>query len=199
MQIGEGQLVSEITAEPHVGELQKDEKGYLFDPKFREVFAKKNRYDEATMLDMETIRAMVFAGKLAYAGFEDYLGGLDLSFPQFRALMCIDTFGRNGTQLHPISQWLGVTPRAVTGMVDALEAQGLVERVPDPTDRRAVIARTTEIGLAKARKALTMHASALRQVMGTLTEEEKLQLRHLSLKVLAAAKEAAAERRKANG
>src|SRR5438034_10348862 len=97
---------------------------------------------------------MVFAGKVSYAGFEDRIASLDLTFPQFRALMCIDTFGPGGTQLHPIAGWLGVTPRAVTGMIDALEAQGLVARTSDPTDRRALIARPPAAALAKARAPL---------------------------------------------
>jgi hypothetical protein len=62
-----------------------------------------------------------------------------------------------------------------------------------------MIARPTTAGIAKARKSFDIHASALHKVMGILTEEEKLQLRHLSLKVLAAAKEVAVERRRANG
>jgi DNA-binding MarR family transcriptional regulator len=34
---------------------------------------------------------------------------------------------------------IGLTPGAVTGMVDRLERSGLVERTPDPADRRRVV------------------------------------------------------------
>ena len=45
-----------------------------------------------------------------------------------------------------LSQALGVTPRNVTGLVDALEATGFVARTPHPTDRRATLITLTERG-----------------------------------------------------
>ncbi|WP_367323311.1 MarR family winged helix-turn-helix transcriptional regulator [Streptomyces sp. HUAS ZL42] len=41
---------------------------------------------------------------------------------------------------------LGVTPRNVTGLLDALEADGLVARATHPTDRRATLVSLTERG-----------------------------------------------------
>ncbi|WJL94684.1 MarR family transcriptional regulator [Microbacterium sp. ET2] len=42
---------------------------------------------------------------------------------------------------------LKVSPRNVTGLVDALEASGHVERAPHPTDRRATLVTLTGLGL----------------------------------------------------
>jgi DNA-binding MarR family transcriptional regulator len=41
---------------------------------------------------------------------------------------------------------LGVTPRYVTTLVDALDATGLAERLPHPSDRRAVLVSLTKRG-----------------------------------------------------
>ena len=41
---------------------------------------------------------------------------------------------------------LGVSPRNVTGLVDALEAAGYLERKSHPHDRRAVLVTLTELG-----------------------------------------------------
>ena len=41
---------------------------------------------------------------------------------------------------------LDVTPRNVTGLVDALESHGFVERGPHPSDRRATLVRLTAAG-----------------------------------------------------
>lgn len=41
---------------------------------------------------------------------------------------------------------LDVTPRNVTGLVDALESTGFVHRRPHPTDRRAILVELTESG-----------------------------------------------------
>jgi DNA-binding MarR family transcriptional regulator len=43
-----------------------------------------------------------------------------------------------------------VTPRNVTALVDALEAQGLVTRQPHPLDRRALLVAPTRAGRAMA-------------------------------------------------
>lgn len=45
-----------------------------------------------------------------------------------------------------LSRALSCTPRNVTGLVDALEAGGLVARAPHPTDRRATLVTLTEQG-----------------------------------------------------
>ncbi len=50
-----------------------------------------------------------------------------------------------------LSRALRVTPRNITGLVDALEADGLVARAAHPTDRRATVVALTEKGLNLAR------------------------------------------------
>lgn len=50
-----------------------------------------------------------------------------------------------------LSRALRVTPRNITGLVDALEADGLVARTAHPTDRRATVVALTEKGLKLAR------------------------------------------------
>jgi DNA-binding MarR family transcriptional regulator len=47
-----------------------------------------------------------------------------------------------------LSEVLQCTPRNVTGLVDALEDAGLVERRPHPTDRRATLVTLTKAGQA---------------------------------------------------
>ncbi|NEC67775.1 MarR family transcriptional regulator [Streptomyces sp. SID9727] len=49
-----------------------------------------------------------------------------------------------------IAQKLKCEPSNVTGIVDRLEARGLVERRPDPGDRRVKLAAPTERGAATA-------------------------------------------------
>jgi DNA-binding MarR family transcriptional regulator len=45
---------------------------------------------------------------------------------------------------------LGVTPRNVTGLVDALQASGYVVRAVHPTDRRAILVTLTAVGVTAA-------------------------------------------------
>jgi DNA-binding MarR family transcriptional regulator len=49
-------------------------------------------------------------------------------------------------RLNELAERLRIVPRSTTEVVDALEAAGLVERRPDPHDRRAVQVGLTEQG-----------------------------------------------------
>jgi DNA-binding MarR family transcriptional regulator len=58
-----------------------------------------------------------------------------LSLPQSFALQQLNPEGRPES-MRALAQCLHVDPSAITGLVDRLEAKGLVERRPDPDDRR---------------------------------------------------------------
>jgi DNA-binding MarR family transcriptional regulator len=51
-----------------------------------------------------------------------------------------------------LSEALGVTPRNVTGLVDALQADGFVTREAHPKDRRATLVTLTRRGSAAGAK-----------------------------------------------
>jgi DNA-binding MarR family transcriptional regulator len=51
-----------------------------------------------------------------------------------------------GATQRELSQALRCTPRNVTGLLDALEAAGLVSRGRHPTDRRATVVTLTDVG-----------------------------------------------------
>jgi DNA-binding MarR family transcriptional regulator len=74
-----------------------------------------------------------------------------------------------------------VTPRTMTDLIDVLERDGLVNRAPDPVDRRSVLAVITEPGLARIdavhRDAVVAQAAVARG----FTSEQLVQLRHLCL------------------
>ena len=68
----------------------------------------------------------------------------DLSPHHVRALRVVTE--RSGTRLSELAEALHIAPRSATEVADALQARGLVERTPDPTDRRAVVLAPTEEG-----------------------------------------------------
>ncbi len=172
----------------------------MYDAAFRENVVRYGRLEGERLLRTEAIRAMVMATKRLDHVIEEQLEGLDISYGQFKALMCVKNFGSGGTQMNTIAGFLQVTPRNVTGLVDNLEAAGLVERVPDPADRRATIVRATPTGESAAVRGRRAHEALMGKLMGILSEEEMLQLRHLSTKLLRAVEEVSAgDRRKTNG
>ncbi len=68
----------------------------------------------------------------------------DITPSQARALM---TLRRHGPiRLSVLSDHLRIAARSATEVVDALQDRGLVERRPDPHDRRATLVRLTRTG-----------------------------------------------------
>ena len=76
--------------------------------------------------------------------WRDVLAPWDLSPHQARALKVVCE--RDGVRLSDLAETLRIAPRSATEVADALQERGLVERTPDPGDRRAVILRATDEG-----------------------------------------------------
>lgn len=64
---------------------------------------------------------------------------------QVQLLLMVDLLG-DRPRMGEVRERLGVTGRAITSAVDALERDGLLRREPDPTDRRASRLAITETG-----------------------------------------------------
>jgi DNA-binding MarR family transcriptional regulator len=63
---------------------------------------------------------------------------------QLRALRVLRRHGI--MRLSELSDRLHIAPRSATGVVDVLEARGMVQRRPDPGDRRATLVEVTDEG-----------------------------------------------------
>ena len=72
----------------------------------------------------------------------------DVTPAQARALRVLT--GHGEMRLNHLSEHLRIAPRSTTEVVDALEERGLVERRPDPTDRRATLVTLTTKGTETA-------------------------------------------------
>ena len=70
-------------------------------------------------------------------------GGHDISLAQARLFQRLD---RTGSRLTDLAKAAQMSKQAAAFLVDELVAGGYVERVPDPTDRRARLIRITPRG-----------------------------------------------------
>ncbi|KAF4409699.1 MULTISPECIES: MarR family winged helix-turn-helix transcriptional regulator [Streptomyces] len=82
-----------------------------------------------------------------------------------------------------IARRLKCEPSNVTGIVDRLEARGLVERRPDPSDRRVKLAAVTDRGKDTARL-LRDSLDFAREPLAGLTVAERALLRDLLRRML---------------
>jgi DNA-binding MarR family transcriptional regulator len=87
------------------------------------------------------------------ARLNELLRPLGLTFPRYEALMLLSFTRAGALPLGKIGERLQVHRTSVTNIVDKLEADGLVRRVPHAEDRRATLAEITDAGRETARRA----------------------------------------------
>jgi DNA-binding MarR family transcriptional regulator len=75
-----------------------------------------------------------------------------------------------------LGEQLGVTPRQVTNLVDALEQEGLVRRTAHPTDRRATVIEITGQGVAQAEQFCRPFHEKIVSVYRELPEADQIEL-----------------------
>jgi DNA-binding MarR family transcriptional regulator len=78
-----------------------------------------------------------------------------------------------------LGERLGVTPRNVTKLVDALEEEGLLRRKPHPTDRRATLIELTPEGEKTVSQEFAQHVAAGAELFEALSEDEQRELLRL--------------------
>ncbi|MFE9450286.1 MarR family winged helix-turn-helix transcriptional regulator [Streptomyces sp. NPDC006739] len=72
-----------------------------------------------------------------------------------------------------LAERLEVVPRAVTTLVDGLEASGKVRRVADPTNRRVTRIELTDEGHGTLRALRGARRSAAEEILAPLTDKER--------------------------
>ncbi|MGW7256344.1 MarR family winged helix-turn-helix transcriptional regulator [Streptomyces sp. NPDC054834] len=138
---------------------------------------KTRRPDELTMEVVELIGDVV---SRFYADYEEAAGEHALTGAQARLLSLLSL---EPLPMRKLAQKLKCEPSNVTGIVDRLENRGLVERRPDPADRRVKLAAATDEGRRVARD-LREGLRFAREPLAGLSDEERLALRDLLRRML---------------
>ena len=68
---------------------------------------------------------------------------VDISYQQLNVLYLVRT---GGASMAAMARFLGVAPTVITGLVDRLEARGMIRRDAHPSDRRRIQLLLTEHG-----------------------------------------------------
>jgi DNA-binding MarR family transcriptional regulator len=101
-----------------------------------------------------------------------------VSFVRMRLLAALHCDGEQS--MKQLATGLGVTPRRVTALVEALEADGLVERHPHPTDRRSTLVVITDVGLKAQQIGWERHRFEVARAFGDLPLSQQKQLLTIS-------------------
>ncbi|MFF2778357.1 MarR family winged helix-turn-helix transcriptional regulator [Streptomyces sp. NPDC058052] len=92
---------------------------------------------------------------------------------QSRLLRLVAHFGDAPPRMADLAARLEVVPRAVTSLVDGLEAAGRVRRVPDPANRRVIRIELTDEGRATLRELRSARRAAAEDILAPLTVEQR--------------------------
>jgi DNA-binding MarR family transcriptional regulator len=107
-------------------------------------------------------------------GAKDTLESWNVTPGQARALAVLTRHGL--IRLSVLSEHLRIAPRSTTEVVDALEEAGLVERRPDPDDRRATLVAVTDRGAAVAKEIHAARRVAAHRFFGVLGVADRAHL-----------------------
>ncbi|MDB4951707.1 MAG: yusO 1 [Gemmatimonadetes bacterium] len=128
--------------------------------------------------------ALLHAGQAVEERLERTLEPWGLSMAKMGALHHLATAG-GPIPLGQLADRLSCVKSNVTQLVDRLEADGLARRVPDPNDRRSVLAVITDDGRARFDSAAAAQEQAEREILAGLGPEERATFDSLLNKVLA--------------
>jgi DNA-binding MarR family transcriptional regulator len=89
----------------------------------------------------------------------------------------IGELARHGVmRLSELSEHLHIAPRSTTEVVDGLQDRGLVERRPDPDDRRATLVALTAEGSTVAEAIRKARHEEAEKFFGDLSDEDRAHL-----------------------
>jgi DNA-binding MarR family transcriptional regulator len=118
----------------------------------------------------------------AAAEFRRALEPTGLTPPQFGVLALLH--GQDSQRQATLCERGAIDPNTMVGIVDRLEAAGLVERRRDPQDRRAYLVRITPKGRRTFKNCIPLQNQAARRSWAALSPVEQNQLRDLLRNVL---------------
>jgi DNA-binding MarR family transcriptional regulator len=125
--------------------------------------------------------------------------GPAVSYVRLRLLHALECHADRAMTMSELAKALDVTQRRVTALVDALEADGLVERRPHPTDGRSTIAALTRKGLTQQKANWEQRQTEIGRAFGDLSPTHQKQLLEITPFLTAALRRRATERPSVDG
>ncbi|MEU6644273.1 MarR family transcriptional regulator [Saccharomonospora sp. NPDC046836] len=135
---------------------------------------------------MAAVTGLMRVQQIVQSAVDGALKPHGLTFARYEALVLLTFARRSSLPMRVMGERLQLHPTSVTNIVDRLEKDGLVKRVPHPTDRRTTLVEITEDGRTRREQA-TKAVTAIDFGLVGLTERQVDQLIDLLTKVRKAA------------
>jgi DNA-binding MarR family transcriptional regulator len=131
--------------------------------------------------DEALLEAFRSVGRQLRETSQETLAPWDITPSHLRALRVLMRHGV--MRLSELSDHLGIAARSTTEVVDALESQGLVERRPDPDDRRATLVEVTGHGTSVLEAIRTARGTEAGRTFGRLSQADRADLARILRKL----------------
>ena len=97
---------------------------------------------------------------------------MGVSRSQFWVLVNIARYGQNGIAQTELARLMNVGKVSLGGLIDRIEANGILERLPDPVDRRAKKVSLTKKGKELLRELQIVAEDVNSQIMEGISKEQ---------------------------
>ena len=121
--------------------------------------------------------ALIATARRLRTAFDHRLLPLDLNLSQASLLAYVADFG-SSTQTQ-LADMVGMGRAATGSMIDQLEARGLVERLPDPTDRRVWLVAITNSGRELVEEFYTIDEGLRAELRADISRDDRQALAEL--------------------
>ena len=166
------------------GTLAIDRAGRLYDSRFREAIRSRRPLSDREMRTVEAMTALRITARMTRQLMDRWADKHGLSEGRLHVLFQLSAAPNHRLPLGELADHLDVSPRNVTGLIDHLEQDGLVERIDDPEDRRLTYAQLTPAG---GKRIAGMRAQGLEwqlKIAAGLSIQDLEQLRHACLQLI---------------
>ena len=130
--------------------------------------------EEQSNLDLRLFRVWMKASRAVVANIQRDIESHKINNENFMILELLYSKGPHPVQ--KISEKFSIPSGSITYVVDKLEKKGLVERQPNPNDRRASNVVLTEEGRALFDEIFPKHVATISQNLSFISNDEKEQL-----------------------
>jgi DNA-binding MarR family transcriptional regulator len=140
-------------------------------------------FPEVDPVTFEASTLLIRVFKAVRDGGEAYLEPFGLTPSRIPVLETIHRSDEKRLTIREIADALKVTPTNVSKLIDALERDGWVRKIPNPDDGRSTYAELTDFAIERLEELVPQLTARRTEIWSVLTKEEKQILAHLLAKL----------------
>lgn len=124
----------------------------------------------------EVVTAVLTASRLLVAVSARSLASVEetLTLPQFRMLVVLDT--RGAMNISRLGGHLDVNPSTAMRMIDRLVAAGMLEKEPNPANRREILINLTDVGRQVVFEATERRRAEIARIVAAMPPAQRSRL-----------------------